>query len=150
VRADLTTTLSVARATADTVRSVLFQGAISADDEVKREYLFLSLLRAQPGIAWIGFGFPDGRFFGSHAASPDRIEMVEIGAAAPGEQHPLRRDLYPAIPGDVMFDQRLLGDTAYVPAGAPWYRKTKDATAPVWTVADVLPAGFEPAVVVSE
>jgi len=150
VRADLTTTLSVAEATADTVRSILSQGAISAGDEVKREYLFLSLLRAQPSMAWIGFGFPDGRFFGAHAAAPDRIEMVEIGAAPPGEQHPLRRDLYHPIPGDVMFDQRLLGDTAYVPAGAPWYRKAKDAAATTWTVADVLPAGFEPAVVVSE
>jgi class 3 adenylate cyclase len=150
VRVDLTTTLSVAQATADTVRSVLFQGAISADDEVKREYLFLSLLRAQPSISWIGFGFPEGRFFGSHVAAPDRIEMVEIGAAAPGEQHPLRRDLYHPIPGDVMFDQRILGDTAYVPAGAPWYRKAKDTAAPIWTVVDVLPAGFEPAVVVSE
>jgi adenylate cyclase len=132
------------------VRSILFQGAISADDEVKREYLFLSLLRSQPAIGWIGFGFPDGRFFGSHTAASDRIEMVEIGAAPPGEQHPLRRDLYHPIPGDVMFDQRILGETAYVPAGAPWYRKAKDAAEPVWTVADVLPAGFEPAVVVSE
>ena len=149
VRTDLTMTLSAAEATAETVRSIISQGAISAGDEVKREYLFLSLLRAQPTIGWIGFGFPDGRFFGARAAAPDRIEMVEIGAAGPGAQHPLRRDLYHPIPGDVMFDRRMSGETAYVPAGAPWYRKAKDAPDRVWTVADVLPAGFEPAVVVS-
>lgn len=149
VRTDLTMTLSAAEAAAETVRSIISQGAISADDEVKREYLFLSLLRAQPTIGWIGFGFPDGRFFGAHAAAHDRIEMVEIGAAAPGFAHPLRRDLYHPIPGDVMFDQRMLGETAYVPAGAPWYRKAKDAADRIWTVADILPAGFEPAVVVS-
>ena len=56
VRTDLTTTLSVAEATVETVRSILFQGVISAGDEVKREYLFLSLLRSQPAIGWIGFG----------------------------------------------------------------------------------------------
>ena len=150
VRDNLTMTLSVAEATAESVRSILFQGAISADDEVKREYLFLSLLRTQPAIGWIGFGFPDGRFFGAHAATADRIELVEIGTAAPGEPRPLRRDLYHPIPGDVMFDERILGASAYVPSGAPWYRKAKDATVPVWSVADVLPAGFEPSVVVSK
>jgi adenylate cyclase len=150
VRTDLTTTLSVAEATAETVRSILFQGAISADDEAKREYLFLSLLRTQPAIGWIGFGFPDGRFFGAHAASADRIELVEIGAALPGEPKPLRRDLYHPVPGDVMFDQRITGETAYVPSGAPWYRKAKDVEQAVWSVADILPAGFEPSVVVSK
>lgn len=150
VRTDLTMTLSVAEATAETVRLILHQGAISTDDEVKREYLFLSLLRTQPAIRWIGFGFPDGRFIGAHAAAPDRIELVEIGAAARGEQKPLRRDLYHPIPGDVMFDERISGETAYVPAGAPWYRYAKDAAAPVWTVADILPSGFDPSVVVSK
>lgn len=150
VRSNLTTTLSIAVATAETVRSVLAQGAIRADDEVKREYLFLSLLRSQPAIGWIGFSFPDGRFFGSHAAATDRIEMVEIGAAPPGELRPLRRDLYHPILDDVMFDQRILGETAYVPVGAPWYRKARDAASPVWSVADILPAGFEPSVVVSK
>ena len=86
VRNELNSTLGGAEGTAEIVRSILFQGAIKADDEVKREYLFLSLLRAQPAIGWIGFGFPDGRFFGSHAAPNGKIEMVEIGAA-----HPARR-----------------------------------------------------------
>lgn len=150
VRTDLTRILSVAEATAETVRSILFQGAIRADDEVKREYLFLSLLRSQPAIGWIGFGFPDGRFFGSHAAAPDRIEMIEIGLAPPGEPRPLRRDIYHPIAGDVMFDERIHGVTAYVPLGAPWYRNAKDANGPVWSVADILPAGFEPSVVISK
>lgn len=149
VRIDLTRTLSVADSTAETVRSVLFQGAISADDEVKREYLFLSLLRAQPAISWIGFGFPDGRFFGSHAAA-GTIEMVEIGAADPGEPRPLRRDVYTPIPGDVKFERRVLGETAYVPGGSLWYRSGKDAVMPAWSVVDILPSGFEPSVVVSK
>ena len=81
--------LALVSSTAEIVRSVFFQGAIKPDDEVKREFLFLSLLREQPAIAWIGFGFPDGRFFGAHAAPDGRIEMVEIAKAAPGEPRPL-------------------------------------------------------------
>ena len=79
-----------------------------------------------------------------------KIEMVEIGAAPPGAPQPLRRDIYRPIPGDMMFEERILGETAYVPGGAAWYRKAKDSTEPVWSVVDILPSGFEPSVVVSK
>ncbi len=150
VRAELTSTLALVASTAEVVRSILFQGAIKADDEIKREFLFLSLLREQPAIVWIGFGFPDGRFFGSHATSDGKIEMLEIGAGAPGASRPLRRDFYRPIPGDIFFEHRSLGETAYIPLGAPWFRLGKDAIEPIWTVADILPAGFEPSIVVSK
>ena len=38
---------------------------IDPADEVRREFLFLSVMRSQPAVSWIGFGFPDGRFFGA-------------------------------------------------------------------------------------
>ncbi|HXV29932.1 MAG TPA: cache domain-containing protein, partial [Sinorhizobium sp.] len=150
VRNDLSQTLALVSSTAEIVRSIFFQGAIGADDEVKREFLFLSLLREQPAIAWIGFGFPDGRFFGSHATADGRIEMVEIGAAEPGEPRPLRRDLYRPIPGDIFFEERIKAESAYVALGAPWYRLGRESGKPVWTVTNVLPNGFEPAIVLSK
>ncbi|WP_018098218.1 adenylate/guanylate cyclase domain-containing protein [Sinorhizobium meliloti] len=150
VRNDLSRTLSLVTSTAEVIRSIFFQGAISANDEVKREFLFLSLLREQPAIAWIGFGFPDGRFFGSHATADGRIEMVEIGAAEAGELRPLRRDLYRPIPGDIFFEERIRAESAYVALGAPWYRLGKENGEPVWTVTNVLPNGFEPAMVLSK
>ncbi|WP_027998747.1 adenylate/guanylate cyclase domain-containing protein [Sinorhizobium arboris] len=150
VRNDLSRTLALVTSTAEVVRSIFFQGAIGADDEVKREFLFLSLLREQPAIAWIGFGFPDGRFFGSHATADGRIEMVEIGAAKAGELRPLRRDLYRPIPGDIFFEERIKAESAYVALGAPWYRLGKETGEPVWTVTNVLPNGFEPAMVLSK
>uniref|UniRef100_UPI0005B3442B PDC sensor domain-containing protein n=1 Tax=Rhizobium fredii TaxID=380 RepID=UPI0005B3442B len=150
VRNDLSSTLSLVSSTAEIARSIFFQGAINADDEVKREFVFLSLLREQPAIAWIGFGFPDGRFFGSHATSDGQIEMVEIGAAAPGEPRPLRRDLYRPIPGDIFFQQRIKAGSVYVALGAPWYRLGKESERPVWTVTNVLPNGFEPSIVLSK
>ncbi|MGK9204398.1 adenylate/guanylate cyclase domain-containing protein [Sinorhizobium meliloti] len=150
VRNDLSRTLALVTSTTEVVRSIFFQGAIGADDEVKREFLFLSLLREQPAIAWIGFGFPDGRFFGSHATADGRIEMVEIGAAEAGELRPLRRDRYRPIPGDIFFEERVKAESAYVALGAPWYRLGKETGEPVWTVTNVLPNGFEPAMVLSK
>jgi len=150
VRNDLSRTLTLVTSTAEVVRSIFFQGAIGAEDEVKREFLFLSLLREQPAIAWIGFGFPDGRFFGSHATADSRIEMVEIGAAKAGELRPLRRDFYRPIPGDIFFEKRIKAESAYVALGAPWYRLGKETGEPVWTVTNVLPNGFEPAIVLSK
>ncbi|MDK1491152.1 adenylate/guanylate cyclase domain-containing protein [Sinorhizobium sp. 7-81] len=150
VRNDLSRTLALVSSTAEIVRSIFFQGAIGTNDEVKREFLFLSLLREQPAIAWIGFGFPDGRFFGAHATADGRIEMVEIGAAVAGDLRPLRRDLYRPIPGDIFFEERIKAESAYVALGAPWYRLGKENAEPVWTVTNVLPNGFEPAMVLSK
>ncbi|TIP99522.1 MAG: adenylate/guanylate cyclase domain-containing protein, partial [Mesorhizobium sp.] len=59
-------------------------------------------------------------------------------------------DIYHPIPGDVMFEERIHGETAYLALGAPWYRRAMDSTEPVWSVIDVLPNGFEPSVVVSK
>lgn len=145
---ELALTLDGAEGAAEIIRSALFQGTIEAADEAKREFLFLSVLRSQPALSWIGFGFPDGRFFGAHAES-GRIEMIEIGSAPPGEPRPLRRDRYRPIPGDVIFEERTGGDSIYVVLGAPWYRAALAADGPVRTMAEVLPAGFEPAAIVS-
>ena len=69
VRSELDHTFRAAEGAAEIVRSILFQATISADDEAKREFVFLSVLRSNPALSWVGFGFPDGRFFGSHATT---------------------------------------------------------------------------------
>nr|WP_099559075.1 adenylate/guanylate cyclase domain-containing protein [Hartmannibacter diazotrophicus] len=149
VRGELAGIFIAAEGTVETARSIFFQGAIKADDEAKREFIFLALLRAHPALSWIGFGFPDGRFFGAHATDDDKIEMLEIGAGEPGSPRPLRRDVYSPIPGDIMFEDRIKDESAYVTLGAPWYRAGKESDTPLWTDADVLPNGFEPAIVSS-
>jgi adenylate cyclase len=150
VRNELSSHLALVSSTAEIVRSIFFQGAIKPDDEVKREFLFLSLLREQPAIAWIGFGFPDGRFFGSHATPDGRIEMIEIGKTKRGDPRPLRRDRYKPIPGDIFFEDRLKTETAYIAEGSPWFRLGKDSCEPAWALVDILPGGFEPSIVVSK
>lgn len=149
VNRELAETLAGAEGAAEVIRSALFQGTVDAHDEMRREFLFLSVLRSQPAVTWIGFGFPDGRFFGARQTG-ERIEMVEIGAATDADApRPLRRDVYRPIPGDIFFEQRLHGQTHYVTLGSPWYRAAIEGDGAAWTTATLLPAGFEPAVVVA-
>src|SRR5437762_852246 len=103
VRNELEGTFRASEGAVEIVRSILFQGAIKADDEAKREFVFLSVLRSLPAVSWIGFGFPDGRFFGSHHLGNDRMEMVEIGERLDCGTRSLRRDRYRTIPGDLFF-----------------------------------------------
>ena len=149
VHRELETTFAAAEAAVEIVRSILFQGAISANDEAKREYVFLPVLRSQPAVSWVGLGFADGRFFGAHELEDGKIEMVEIGSRIDETQRSLRRDLYAPLPGDIFFEARSTGASAYVPAGAKWFRAAKEKGAPVWTQVEILPSGFEPAAVAS-
>jgi class 3 adenylate cyclase len=149
VRKELETTFRASEGAIEIVRSILFQGAIKTDDEAKREFVFLSVLRSLPSVSWIGFGFPDGRFFGSHALDNGKIEMVEIGDKLPPGTRSLRRDRYQPIPGDIFFEERSKGETAYVTLGSKWYRSAMSAKGVQWSMVDILPSGFEPAAVIS-
>ena len=139
VRQELETTFRAAEGATEIVRSILFQGAVNAGDEVKREFVFLSVLRSLPSVSWIGFGFPDGRFFGSHALDDGKIEMVEIGEPLASGARYLRRDRYRPIPGDIFFEERTKGETAYVSLGSKWYRAAMTGKGQVWTMVDILP-----------
>jgi adenylate cyclase len=149
VRRELDLTFRAAEGAAEIVRSILFQGTISADDEAKREFVFVSVLRSNPALSWVGFGFPDGRFFGAHATAEGAIEMVETGASDSTGIRTFRRDLYETIPGDIFFKQRLKGTSQYEAVGSPWYRSALSSPGQHWTMVSLLPSGFEPAAVVS-
>jgi len=149
VRNELEATFRASEGAVEIVRSIFFQGAIKTSDEAKREFVFLSVLRSLPAVSWIGFGFPDGRFFGAHALDDGKIEMVEIGDTLPAGGRSLRRDRYQPLPGDIFFEERSKAETAYVSLGSKWYRGAMDDLKPVWSMVDILPSGFEPAAVVS-
>ncbi len=149
VQRELEGTFKSSEAAVEIIRSILFQGAIKSEDEAKREFVFLSVLRSQLAVSWLGFAFPDGRFFGAHTAADGKIEMVEIGQLVDESMRYFRRDTYRPIPGDIFFETREKSTTAYVTLGAKWYRAAKDSEQSVWSIVDILPTGFEPAAVVS-
>src|SRR6185295_14653642 len=51
VSRELHATFRSTEGAAEIVRSILFQGAIKADDEAKREFVFLSVLRSLPAAS---------------------------------------------------------------------------------------------------
>jgi class 3 adenylate cyclase len=148
VRREIETTFRRAEGAVEIGRSIFFQGTIDPEDEAKREFVFLSILRSEPSLSWVGFGFPDGRFFGAHRTPAGQIEMVEVGTRIDWQRRHLRRDVYDPLPGDIFFRARITGESAYEAGGTPWYLGARDA-APRWTMVTILPSGFEPAAVVS-
>jgi adenylate cyclase len=138
VEHELDTLFTNATGVEEALRSILFQGAIAAEDEAKREYVFLSLLRSQPALSWVAFGFPNGNYFGAETLGDGRYSMVEV-RRRPKRPAELRIDSYHAIPGDVMFERRILETTRYSATAQPWYRRAVEAESTVWTLSEVLP-----------
>jgi hypothetical protein len=109
-------TLNDAWSVQEAVRSIFFQEAIKPTDEVKREFIFLALLRSHPTLSWIALGFPNGAFFGALRAADDEIDMVEVKRNPETGIRQQRVDTYTPEPGDVMFSrtrnhaERLRGD----------------------------------------
>jgi class 3 adenylate cyclase len=149
VRREIDTTFKRAEGAVEIGRSIFFQGTIDPDDEAKREFVFLSILQSEPALSWVGFGFPDGRFFGAHKTATGQIEMVDVGPRINWQSRHLRRDLYDPLPGDIFFRERIKGESAYEAGGTPWYLHAQGAKGPVWSTVTILPAGFEPAAIVS-
>lgn len=138
VEHELDTLFNNASGVEEALRSILFQGAIATEDEAKREFVFLSLLRSQPALSWVAFGFPNGSYFGAETLGDGRYSMVEV-KRRPHRPAELRIDSYHAIPGDVMFERRILETTTYAATTQPWYRRAVQGEGSVWALSDVLP-----------
>jgi adenylate cyclase len=138
-----------ARGAAEATRSILYQGAVRADDEAKREFVFLSILRSQPAIDWVAFGFPDGRFFGAQKRSDGEIHMVELFGLAEDGIFQLRRDRYDPLPGDAMFKAREFATEQFFVLDQPWYKEAVAAGNSAWSLAERFPNGGHRALVAS-
>ncbi|HEX6103033.1 MAG TPA: adenylate/guanylate cyclase domain-containing protein [Alphaproteobacteria bacterium] len=138
VEHELDTLFTNATGVEEALRSILFQGAIAAEDEAKREYVFLSLLRSQPALSWVAFGFPNGDYFGAETLGDGRYSMVEV-RHRPRRPAELRIDSYHAIPGDVMFERRILETTRYSAKAQPWYQRAVATEGTAWTLSEALP-----------
>ena len=135
---ELDTLFGNAAGVEEALRSILYQGAIGANDEAKREFVFLSLLRSQPALSSLAFGFPNGNYFGAETLGEGRYSMVEVRhrTRSPAE---LRIDSYYQVPGDVMFERRILETIRWDSAAQPWYRKAVENEGVVWTLSEQLP-----------
>ncbi len=123
--------LNDAWAMQEAVRSIFFQGAIKVDDEGKREFVFLALLRSQPSLSWISLGFPNGDFFGSHKVSDTEIDMVAVRRDKK-KQPEQRVDYYKPDVGDILFLNREIQPGNYDATAQPWYSRAVAENGPGW------------------
>ncbi len=59
------------------IREVFSQGVINHDDRERRKGYYMALLRANPHLSWISFGYPNGDFFGAQRRDEVNYRYVD-------------------------------------------------------------------------
>ena len=75
--------LDDAVAAQNAVGSVFANGTITLNEESKRDFIFLALLRSKPSLSWISLGTDDGSFFGAQRelvaqSDGDHLKLVTV------------------------------------------------------------------------
>lgn len=83
VKGEVRGVLDDAVAAQNAVGSVFANGTIRPDEESKRDFIFLALLRSKPSLSWISLGTNDGSFFGAQRdiavrGDGDQLNLVTV------------------------------------------------------------------------
>ena len=144
VKKELGSITTEAAAAHTAIRTLFVQNVLGTREADKRGFVFLAQLQAQPGISWVAFGWPDGRFFAAHKLGDLGLEMMEI---APVDGVIKRRvDQYQVVVGDIQFEKRRFEPTKYNVTDQEWYRKSIRADEPSWFEISALPVGMRPSI----
>jgi len=144
--------LDDAVAAQNAVGSVFANGTIRTDEESKRDFVFLALLRSKPSLSWISFGAADGSFFGAQrdlAAQADgnRLNLVTVvrdPAAGAGRERIFR---FESQGNDIAYvGERPSQPSDYDATRQPWFLRAVAERAPGWngsaSVPNVVRAGI--------
>lgn len=126
-----------ARASYTAVRTLFVEDVLDPGDARKREFVFLSQLRAQPTISWVAFGWPDGSFFAAHKQGDSAVEMMEITH----DHSKLKIDQYDSTGPDVTFENSRSEEINYSVADQQWFRDGIKSDEPHWFVFTQHPLG---------
>jgi adenylate cyclase len=148
IRTKLTDLLSNTQATEVAVRSIFYQGAITPEDEGKREFIFLALLQSQPVLSRISFGWPSGNFFGTEKFD-EEIHNVEVKWDPATGTAKRRVDRYLPEPGEPRFLERKFEASTYSALNQLWYSKAAKADKTVWTQTAEYPDRKQPGINIS-
>lgn len=119
------------------VRTLLAEDMLQTTEPEKRQFVFLSQLRAQPTISWIAFGWPDGAFAAAHKLGDSSIELIEIDA---GKQE-LMTETYDLVGESLTFKRVATRSTSYVVTAQGWFANAIKASEPLWSTYMVHPDG---------
>jgi adenylate cyclase len=148
IRGKVNDVLGNAQAAEESIRSIFAQGAITPDDEGKREFVFLSVLRSQPVLSWISFGWANGNFFGAEN-SGEEIHMIEVRWDDLTGRALRRMDRYLPEPGDIRFLERTFSHSTFSATAQPWYHRAAKGDTTKWTLSHDFPDRHQPAITYS-
>ncbi len=148
IQHELRAVLDNAWSVQEAVRTIFFQGTIKPTDEAKREFVFLAMLRSQPSLSWVSFGWPDGSFFGAEKASDQEINMVEVKWDAAGTAT-RRIDRYTPQVGDIVFNRREFAPSTFKSTEQDWYRQAVAEMGPGWSMVTRFPTREREAIATS-
>lgn len=133
--------LAEAEAAQSVVLANLAEGVVDIEHERNREYLFLSVLDANPAISAIEFGWPDDHVFIAHRTLEGGNEMEELLPQG-GERLRQRIDRYERdSDGMLVFGGREWAESDYRISRQFWFKAARDADGPVWSDIYPLPGG---------
>jgi adenylate cyclase len=143
--------LDDAVAAQNAVGSIFANGTIRPDEESKRDFVFLALLRSKPSLSWISLGTPDGSFFGAQrdlAARTDGndlnlVTVVRDAVAGTGSERVFR---FEAKGIDIEYVGEQSRSSTYDAAKQPWFLRATAENGPGWnesaSVPNVVRAGI--------
>jgi adenylate cyclase len=129
--------LDDAVAAQNAVGSVFANGTITLNEESKRDFIFLALLRSKPSLSWISLGTGDGSFFGAQRelvaqSDGDHLKIVTVALDPTSSARSEHSFSFEAKGNDIQYvskeDPRPSGYDATQQA---WYRRAL-AEGPGW------------------
>jgi adenylate cyclase len=146
IQHELRGVLDEAVAAQQAVGSMFSNGTIAPEDEARRDFFFLALLRAQPSLSWVSLGTPDGDFFGAVKVKDDVYDLVSVQWDAASGTARERRFKFQAIGSDMVFADSIVRPTAYKASDQGWYRRAVQEDGPGWNLAPSLPSAERAAI----
>ena len=129
--------LDDAVAAQNAVGSVFANGTITLNEESKRDFIFLALLRSKPSLSWISLGTDDGSFFGAQRelvaqSDGDHLKLVTVALDPTSNARSEHSFSFEAKGNDIQYvskeDPRPSG---YDATRQAWYRRAL-AEGPGW------------------
>jgi len=121
------------------VASIFSNGTIAPEDESRRDFIFLALLRPQSSLSWISLGTPDGAFFGAQKVKDDAYNLVSVQWDPANGTARERTFSFQAFGPDMVFSDSEMQPSTYRATDQEWYRRAVQEDGPGWNLASGLP-----------
>jgi len=121
--------LDDAVAAQNAVGAVFANGTIGPEEESKRDFLFLALLRSRPSLSWISLGTGDGSFFGAQRdlatqSDGDHLNLVRVAWDAKENERSEHAFRFEAKGNDIQYvSEQPSQPSDYDATQQAWYRR---------------------------